>query len=77
MNANIPRFVSQEAVCLVLMLEVRVYRIAGGLAWLGVLSFGVVSEQIKTRLEEKAEREGTKVLSGFKPASQHVARFMA
>ena len=35
--------------------------LAGGLAWLGFLAFGVISEQIKTRLEEKSEREGTQV----------------
>lgn len=36
-------------------------RLAGGLAWLGVLLFGVVSEQVKTRLEDRAAEEGTKV----------------
>ena len=35
--------------------------IAGGLLWLGVLAFGVVSEQIKTRLEDSAERQNTQV----------------
>ena len=30
--------------------------------YLGVLTFGVVSEQIKTRLEDSAERQDTKVL---------------
>ncbi|KAK9909539.1 hypothetical protein WJX75_003819 [Coccomyxa subellipsoidea] len=34
--------------------------IAGGLVWLGVLTFGVVSEQIKTRLEVNAELKDTK-----------------
>ena len=37
-------------------------RLAGGLAWLGVLLFGVVSEQVKTRLEDRAAEEGTKVV---------------
>lgn len=37
------------------------YSLAGGLAWLGFLTFGVVSEQIKTRLEERSERQGTQV----------------
>ena len=36
-------------------------RIAGGLVWLGILTFGVVSEQIKTRLEVSAEQKDTKV----------------
>ena len=36
--------------------------IAGGLVWLGVLTFGVVSEQIKTRLEVNAELKDTKVI---------------
>ncbi|BDA42776.1 Peptidyl-prolyl cis-trans isomerase FKBP17-2, chloroplastic [Coccomyxa sp. Obi] len=38
----------------------RRFGIAGGLVWLGVLTFGVVSEQIKTRLEDSAERQNTK-----------------
>lgn len=38
----------------------RRFGIAGGLVWLGVLSFGVVSEQVKTRLELAAEETGTK-----------------
>ena len=38
-------------------------RIAGGLAWLGVLTFGVVSEQVKTRLENAAEESNTKVIA--------------
>lgn len=37
------------------------FRIGGGLAWLAILTVGVVGEQIKTRLEEQAEKEGTKV----------------
>eukprot|EP00884_Botryococcus_braunii_P001886 jgi/Botrbrau1/11699/Bobra.0195s0030.1 len=39
----------------------RRFGIAGGLAWLGILTVGVVGEQIKTRLEEQAEIDGTKV----------------
>jgi hypothetical protein len=36
----------------------RRFGIAGGLAWLGFLTFGVVSEQVKTRIEvAEAERE--------------------
>ena len=38
----------------------RRFGLAGGLAWLGFLTFGVVSEQIKTRLELAAEERGTK-----------------
>ena len=37
----------------------RRFGIAGGLAWLGFLSFGVISEQIKTRLEIASEEAGT------------------
>ena len=37
----------------------RRFGIAGGLAWLGVLTFGVVSEQLKTRRENYLERTGT------------------
>lgn len=44
-----------------LILVLQLCSIAGGLVWLGVLAFGVISEQIKTRLEDSAERENTKV----------------
>ncbi|CAG9463394.1 unnamed protein product [Pedinophyceae sp. YPF-701] len=37
----------------------RRFGLAGGLAWLGVLTFGVVSEQIKTRIEIAREEQGT------------------
>ena len=36
-------------------------RLLGGLAWVGVLTFGVVSEQVKTRLEQAQEEKGGKV----------------
>ena len=39
----------------------RRFGLAGGLIWLGILTFGVVSEQIKTRLEASAERRDTRV----------------
>ena len=39
----------------------RRFGLAGGLVWLGILTFGVVSEQIKTRLEDRAEQRDTKV----------------
>lgn len=35
--------------------------LAGGLAWTGFLAFGVISEQIKTRLETATENKGTQV----------------
>ena len=38
----------------------RRFGIAGGLAWLGVLTFGVLSEQLKTRREVREAAEGTK-----------------
>jgi len=41
----------------------RRFGLAGGLAWLGVLTFGVVSEQVKTRLEVAREEAGTKEVS--------------
>ena len=37
----------------------RRFGLAGGLAWLGVLTFGVVSEQLKTRGEVSREKSGT------------------
>jgi len=37
----------------------RRFGLAGGLAWLGILTFGVVSEQIKTRLELASDERGT------------------
>lgn len=39
----------------------RRFGLAGGLAYLGFLTFGVVSEQIKTRLEVASDIRGTKV----------------
>lgn len=43
----------------------RRFGIAGGLAWLGVLTFGVVSEQVKTRRELAEEQKGTRDLSSI------------
>lgn len=40
----------------------RRFGLAGGLAWLAFLTFGVVSEQIKTRLEVAAEEQNTKLV---------------
>ena len=34
--------------------------LAGGLAWFGFLAFGVISEQVKTRLEVYNEEQGNK-----------------
>jgi hypothetical protein len=42
----------------------RRFGIAGGVAWLGVLTFGVVSEQVKTRLELREEAAGTREVEG-------------
>ena len=44
----------------------RRFGIAGGLAWLGVLTFGVVSEQLKTRREVREARENTKDVANAK-----------
>ncbi|KAK9813233.1 hypothetical protein WJX72_011154 [[Myrmecia] bisecta] len=44
----------------------RRFGIAGGLAWLGFLTFGVVGEQVKTRLEFAAEKSGTKEVANAK-----------
>jgi hypothetical protein len=40
----------------------RRFGVAGGLAWLGVLSFGVISEQLKTRQEVAREESGTQAV---------------
>ena len=37
----------------------RRFGLAGGLAWVGVLTFGVVSEQLKTRAEVAREASGS------------------
>lgn len=36
-------------------------RLAGGLIWVGVLTFGVLSEQIKTRIEQADEAKSSRV----------------
>lgn len=41
----------------------RRFGIGGGLAWVAVLTFGVVSEQIKTRREIASEKENTKYVA--------------
>ena len=41
--------------------------IAGGLAWAGVLAFGVISEQIKTRIEGSSEARNTVVSHPYTP----------
>jgi len=41
----------------------RRFGIAGGLAWIGFLSAGVIGEQVKTRLEVAAEKNNTKDVS--------------
>ena len=40
------------------------FGLAGGLAWLGVLTVGVVGEQIKTRLESARKEAGTQDVRG-------------
>lgn len=40
----------------------RRFGLAGGLAWLGILTFGVVSEQVKTRFEVATEEAGKRTL---------------
>ncbi|DBA87837.1 hypothetical protein WJX77_012294 [Trebouxia sp. C0004] len=42
----------------------RRFGLAGGLTWVGVLTFGVLSEQIKTRIEQADEAKSTQVVSG-------------
>lgn len=54
--------------------QVCACRLAGGLAWLGVLTFGVVSEQVKTRLEERSERAETQVGSLTAPSEPAALR---
>ncbi|KAL3141017.1 hypothetical protein ABBQ32_005532 [Trebouxia sp. C0010 RCD-2024] len=44
----------------------RRFGLAGGLAWVGVLTFGVLSEQIKTRIEQADEAKSTQVVLGAK-----------
>lgn len=41
----------------------RRFGLAGGLAWLGVLTFGVLSEQIKTRMEVSREASNSQDLT--------------
>jgi hypothetical protein len=41
----------------------RRFGLAGGLAWLGILSFGVISEQVKTRREVFEAEQNTKYVS--------------
>jgi len=48
----------------------RRFGIAGGLAWLGVLTFGVVSEQLKTRRELAEEAAGTRDTSAAAPETR-------
>jgi len=44
----------------------RRFGLAGGLAWLGFLTFGVVSEQVKTRLEVASEERNVKEVTDRK-----------
>jgi len=42
----------------------RRFGIVGGLAWLGFLAVGSLGEQVKTRMEVAAERDGTRDVAG-------------
>ncbi|KAI3430819.1 hypothetical protein D9Q98_009230 [Chlorella vulgaris] len=44
----------------------RRFGLAGGLAWVGFLAFGVIGEQVKTRLELASEEANTKDVSNAK-----------
>lgn len=44
----------------------RRFGLGAGLAWFGVLAFGVISEQIKTRTEVFQEEQGTRDVEGSK-----------
>jgi FKBP-type peptidyl-prolyl cis-trans isomerase len=41
----------------------RRFGLGGGLAWAGILAFGVVSEQIKTRIEQAEEAKNTREIA--------------
>jgi hypothetical protein len=45
----------------------RRFGLGAGLAWVGFLAFGVVSEQIKTRLEVSQQEANTRSLSLYVP----------
>jgi len=42
----------------------RRFGLKGGLAWLGLLTFGVVAEQVKTRLEVASDEQNTVAVQG-------------
>lgn len=48
----------------------RRFGIGVGLAWVGFLAFGVVSEQIKTRFEVSQQEENTRY--GYRIVNQHI-----
>lgn len=53
----------------------RRFGLGAGLAWVGVLAFGVISEQIKTRTEVFREEQGTRFSSClFSRLSPHLHR---
>jgi len=53
----------------------RRFGVAGGLAWLGVLTFGVVSEQLKTRQEVAREESGTQAVDAQEVATPSGLRY--
>lgn len=60
---NSPNRMKAESTDWVATQLTRRFGIAGGLAWLGFLTFGVVSEQLKTRYEIATEESGQKNIS--------------
>ena len=59
-TGNSPNRMKAESTDWVATQLTRRFGIAGGMAWLGFLSFGVVSEQLKTRFEIATEESGQK-----------------
>lgn len=54
----------------------RRFGLGAGLAWVGVLAFGVISEQIKTRTEVFREEQGTRFSSRLFSFSQFAPVYM-
>jgi hypothetical protein len=53
----------------------RRFGLAGGLAWLAVLTFGVVSEQLKTRAEVAREESGTQAVNSVEVTTASGLRY--
>ena len=54
----------------------RRFGLAGGLAWLGLLTVGVVSEQVKTRREVAREESGTQAVSAVEVVTASGLRYV-